>query len=141
MSVLDRITGEYIGPRGPRNAAEWKVYNASAKKNRDEYWASCSDDKKKVIEAVGKLQGHNDAHTRHLMMGLFLVRVCGYETHPKAEVQYKVCAERLEEFLIFFTETQERQSREFDEDPYGIKKRAARKEAQMKRRAERMSEQ
>jgi len=135
--MLHKITGEYMGPPGPRNSAEWKQYNAEAKKRADEYWNTCSDDKKKVIEAVRKLQGHNDAHTRHLMMGLFLVRVCGYETHPKAEVQYKVCAERLEEFLIFFTETQERQSREFEEDPYGIKKR----EAKMKRRAERMAAQ
>ena len=135
--MFNRLTGEYNGPRGPSNAAEWKAYNAESKRQSDEYWASCSDDKKKVIEAVRKLVGHNDAHTRHLMMGLFAVRVCGYETHPKAEVQYKVCAERLEEFLIFFTETQERQSREFEEDPYGDKKRKAKQEARMKRKMER----
>jgi hypothetical protein len=131
---------KWIDPGPPRNAKEWKEYNASAKKAAKEYWDSCSDDKKTVIEAVRKLQGHNDAHTRHLMMGLFMVKVCGHESTPKADVQYKTCAERLEEFLEFFVETQARQKREFEEDPYGDKKRAAKKAAKLERKKLRMEQ-
>lgn len=83
--------------RGPSNAKEWKAYKAERKKQRDEYWDSCSDDKKKVIRAMCSGAGYG--HMRHIIMHQFLGKVCGYKQMPKQEIAYKIVAERLEEFL------------------------------------------